>query len=63
MERTGPDSEHPFAVDCPRFDGTSRFFAAYRTRDEAEAVARSLRAVGCHAVVRAPDAQSAGGAQ
>ena len=55
MERRAPDREHPFAVDCPRFDGTTRFFSSYATRAQAEAVAQSLRDVGCAAVVREPD--------
>ena len=45
----------PFAVDCPRFDGGSRLWACYETREQAEAAAAQLRRVGCHVVVRGPD--------
>lgn len=47
--------ERPFRVDCPRFDGTMRLYAAYSTREQAEAAASQLRAVGCHVIVRGPD--------
>ncbi len=45
----------PFAVDCARLDGGTRLWAAYPTREQAEAAAASLRAVGLHVVVRGPD--------
>jgi hypothetical protein len=62
MEPSAPDRERPFGVYCPKFDGTERLFSCHPTRAQADAVARSLRAVGCHAVVRAPDPQPARGA-
>lgn len=47
--------EKPFRVDCQRLDGTARIYAAYPTRELAEAAAKQLRAVGLAVVVHGPD--------
>ena len=46
----------PFAVDCARLDGGTRLWAAYPTREQAEAAAVALRAVGLQVNVRKSDA-------
>lgn len=54
-QRTGGNDTpaKPFAVFCPRDDGRRRLFARYATRHEAEAVAKTLRNVGCEATAEA----------
>jgi len=47
----GDQAERRFAVMCPRDDGTARLFQRYTDRREAEAVAKTLRSVGCQANV------------
>jgi hypothetical protein len=47
-----PQSQHgeqPFSVHCTKYDGRSYLFNRYATLAEAEAVARTLRSVGCSA--------------
>ncbi len=53
VDATSPRA--PFAVDCARHDGGTRLWAAYATREQAEAAAAALRAVGLHVLVRGPD--------
>ncbi len=52
VDATSPRA--PFAVDCARHDGGTRLWAAYATREQAEAAA--LRAVGLRVIVRKSDA-------
>jgi hypothetical protein len=44
-------AEKPFAVWCVKHDGHRYLFQRYATRAEADAVAKTLRGVGCAAEV------------
>lgn len=52
--RANDGAMKPFAVYCEKFNGRQYVFQRYATKEQAEAVAKMLRDVGCKARVGAP---------